>query len=479
MEGNWMARLAAHYATMRTAHPGERLLILFDVDGTIFDSRFLVYHLLKTYDREHGTGWSRGLAADSIDVHESQVAHLVERMGMPRADADRLLAWYETHQWASEFLVEAPRPYPGVLEVIRWFQLQPDTYVGINTGRPESWRADTMRSLSRIASDYRVTFDPELVYLNRGESVRAGKAAALEHFRRLGYRVFAFVDNEPENLASVGAADPGGEILLLHADTLFESSRRHLPPESVTGTSYDLTQLIGDRGLPPHIAYAWRGAGEDVGRFLASWVEWGECEARFDPTTHRIIERRRSFGEAPLGADEQLESLEAILARIRGAGKKVKIDLSAGGALVGEVLDLAAALGFADEDLWFSGNVEDLGEEGFGALSRARPGAVRQCAADFLGPLIASAPGKAREILQMYASWGINRFSLRWRMPQLRKAHARLEEWGFAIDLRAVPDLAAFLSALLLLPRSITADFDFPQWRDRDVRPQRKAGPRG
>jgi len=32
------------------------------------------------------------------------------------------------------------------------------------------------------------------------------------------------------------------------------------------------------------------------------------------------------------------------------------------------------------------------------------------------------------------------------------------------MNIYAVPNLAAFLQAALLLPRSLTADFNFPQW---------------
>jgi hypothetical protein len=40
----------------------------------------------------------------------------------------------------------------------------------------------------------------------------------------------------------------------------------------------------------------------------------------------------------------------------------------------------------------------------------------------------------------------------------------RLEEGGCEINVYGVPDLEAFLDASLLLPRSVTADFNFPDW---------------
>ena len=68
----------------------------------------------------------------------------------------------------------------GVLEVIRWFQLQPKTYVGLNTGRPESIRADTLRSLNKLGKEYRVQFSDELLHKNRGGEVDSNIVALLQ-----------------------------------------------------------------------------------------------------------------------------------------------------------------------------------------------------------------------------------------------------------------------------------------------------------
>jgi hypothetical protein len=48
--------------------------------------------------------------------------------------------------------------------------------------------------------------------------------------------------------------------------------------------------------------------------------------------------------------------------------------------------------------------------------------------------------------------------------PRTRRLFDQLQRWSHDVNIYAVPDLAAFLQAALLLPRSLTADFDFPQW---------------
>jgi hypothetical protein len=58
----------------------------------------------------------------------------------------------------------------------------------------------------------------------------------------------------------------------------------------------------------------------------------------------------------------------------------------------------------------------------------------------------------------------VNRWSLDWRTPGIRELMDRLEERGWEVNVYGVPDLEAFLEASLLLPRSVTADFNFPDW---------------
>ena len=67
-------------------------------------------------------------------------------------------------------------------------------------------------------------------------------------------------------------------------------------------------------------------------------------------------------------------------------------------------------------------------------------------------------------LVDMLSSWGVNRFSVGWANPHARLLLDRLDGWGRDTNLYAVPDLEQFLRAVLLLPRSITADFNFPEW---------------
>ena len=70
-------------------------------------------------------------------------------------------------------------------------------------------------------------------------------------------------------------------------------------------------------------------------------------------------------------------------------------------------------------------------------------------------------------MLEEFRSWGINRFSMSWLSQSLsgtnpREVSDKLALWGYDINLYKVPDLEAFLHAVLMMPRSVTADYDSP-----------------
>jgi len=469
MKKNWMAELTYHYEKTRRQYPQDRLMILFDIDGTILDMRYMVLHVLKAFDKKQSTNFFRKLNVSDITVHENQVDSFLEELRIPSEKQKEIIKWYNQHRWSSEYILQSHHPFSGVLEVIRWFQLQPNTFVGLNTGRPESILSDTLRSLNKLGKEYKLQFTDELLHMNpQGweQEVENSKVDGVRYFQKIGYRIFAFVDNEPDNLKAVSNIDPDQEILLLHANTIFESKRTRLPSRTVKGKTYDITELIPEKELPQHIQFVWHGINDEVNlrQFLASEITWGECDVRMDPIANELILRHDSFVEIPLDADEEWFSLDRLLRRLLKTGKSIKLDLKAGGILVDKVLKFIESYSFDESRLWFNGNVERLQEQGFRKLASTHPNAILQCPVDFLAPLVSSAPEKAKEILDMFITWGINRFSINWKTQDMRNFFDQMDKWGFEVNIYNVPDLESFLEVVLLMPRSITSDFNFPKW---------------
>lgn len=246
----WMNELADHYEKTRTAYSQEKLLIVFDIDGTILDMRHMILYVLRDFDKLLGTQYFQNLEFHDIDFHEDHVSLLLERLSIPWSDRRTILALFEERLISATAFPKSQRPFHGALDVVRWFQGQPNTFVGLNTGRPESLRVNTLDTLNEWGKLHDVFFPDDLLYMRRSHNIDGishAKVAGMDYFKQSGYRIFAFLDNEPENLKAVSDADPDGTILLLHADTIFKSHIDNIPKRAVKGSIYDLRRLVAER----------------------------------------------------------------------------------------------------------------------------------------------------------------------------------------------------------------------------------------
>lgn len=243
---NWMRTLGLYYETMRALYPDEKLLIVFDIDGTIIDMRYMVLDALRKFDKISSTGYFKNLELSDIYVDENTIGRLLIGMKLPLNVIVRFQAWYSAYRTSPRAILESHKPFKGVMEVIKWFQERKNTCVALNTGRPENIRGTTLKLLNTIGKDYDVSFKNELLYMNPYDwntKCTGIKAEGMEYFKSKGYKIFAFIDNEPENLKSVHEKIDTREILLLHASTIYNSSYDMLPKEAVSGNIYDLDAL--------------------------------------------------------------------------------------------------------------------------------------------------------------------------------------------------------------------------------------------
>ncbi|MCL4237529.1 MAG: hypothetical protein KJ047_04695 [Anaerolineae bacterium] len=404
---NWMAALAAHCKRARQQHPGDRLLVVFDADGALIDRR-----------RSFGA---------------------------------------------------ALRPYSGALETVRWLETGLDCAVGLVSARPESARAEVLAALNALGVARRVVFEDARLRLRPDGGAgdeSAARAAGVRAFQAAGWRVVAVLDSAPEALAAVAAQDEAGEMLLLHAALDGAARAGALPPRALSGGAYRLADLIAERDLPPDVGLVWHGLNDEpnVRQFLASDIVWGECDVHLDPRSDRLVLHHDRLDDAPTEDVAALLTLDDLLARMRERGKAVKLDLKGGGPLIGRALALIERHGFDDDHLWLNGYLRFLGEAGVRQLAEARPGAILQAPVDFMGALAVSLPDHTQAILATLRGWGMNRFSLDFMSAERPQFYDLMLRWGFEVNLYGVVDLETFLAAVLLHPRSVTTDFNFPQW---------------
>ena len=137
-------------------------------------------------------------------------------------------------------------------------------------------RENTLKSLNTLGKEYRIEFKSEFLVMHPartpeewGWDAKDTKVKGMEYFIDKGFRIIAFIDNEPENLAIVDDAGYD-DVLLLHADTFFHSKRRK---PLISGKEYDITQLITEKQVyRERVQFVWHGlyTQQDLVKYLLS-----------------------------------------------------------------------------------------------------------------------------------------------------------------------------------------------------------------
>lgn len=453
---DWMERLAYQYKKYRMIYPNDKLMIVFDIDGTILDMRFLILHVLKEFDKNHGTSHFKDIRTSDIDFHEDHISSLLDKLNIKQEDQEVILSNYESLLISSTAVLEAHRPFRGVLDVIRWFQLQPNTYVGLNTGRPESLRFNTLNALNNLAKEYRVVFRDDLLFMKpdspQSEIIRS-KCQGIEHFKNMGYRVFAMVDNEPEILHAIHQANEEKDILLLHADTIFKSQNTFISGNVAKGKFYNLSKLITHRDLPKHIQFVWKWdyTNEGLEYFLNSPIHWVELDL------HRFQSHR--YNKTNFNNSNSM--LIKYISILKEHNKCIKFDINEKIFFSENIKNILEDCGIDHSNLWFHGDINDPGLEMFRALRSMYPESIISCPVDIISAYMGQYSLQAKEILSIFQGNGINRFSLNWRTHGKRLVFNMLRQWRMEIDIYNTNNLESFLQAALLLPNSITMHIDF------------------
>jgi hypothetical protein len=245
---------------------------------------------------------------------------------------------------------------------------------------------------------------------------------------------------------------------------MFESQRRD-GFRVIEGISYELGGLISEDRLREHVELVWHGVNdaENMRQFLGSGITWAEVDLRRDPMG-RLVLRHDGFDERPWNRHERSLLARPTVEALAAAGRSIKIDVKENDDTLRATLDVMDELGLGADRVWFNGDIDVVGGAGFEAFRARYPGARTSCPIDFLVPLLRAASSEADVVLERLRSWGVSRLSVRWA-KDVRRTIDELERRGWETNVYAVPDLQSFLEAAILLPTSVTADFNFPAWR--------------
>ena len=130
---NWIRVLGLHYETTRALYPEDKLMIVFDIDGTIIDMRCMILHALKTFDRKNKTKYFHNLKLNDINVDENTVGRLLADLKIPLPVRKSFLKWYAKYKTSPGSILESHKPFKGVMDIIQWFYRRSNVCIGLNT----------------------------------------------------------------------------------------------------------------------------------------------------------------------------------------------------------------------------------------------------------------------------------------------------------------------------------------------------------
>ncbi|MFB6346987.1 MAG: hypothetical protein ABEK50_14775 [bacterium] len=460
---NWMKSLAEHYEnvrkTFREKNEYKNLIVLFDIDGTILDHRKTIFHLLKEYDRRRNTALFKGLNPEDIYVSENHLNRLLERYDLTEERVNDVINFYDENRWSEDVILNSHKPYRGVMDVIRWFQLQPNTEVGLNTARPESLREQTLKSLNLLGEEYKVTFSSELLHMNTGgwDNVRESKIEGIRYFQEEDFRIVAFLDNEPANLSALAEAHFEQDFLLLHAETCFDSNPDLLPESSLSGQNYGITGLIQSQAEPNRIQFIWDNLDteQSLDRFLDSSVRWGKFPVRRDPETDELILRVDDYNQSPRRRENPL-TLNAALKELKEHDKSIQFELNIEDPNLPTLTQVMDRHDLPDK-IGFRIGVDRLRSHTFNSFLYSYSDATVEVTIDFMQQLLLGHPEKAHLMVDMLReNRPVNTFSVQWQTYGKKRIVQKLKEWNAPINLSNIPGLREFLEVDRLHPDSVT-----------------------
>lgn len=345
-----------------------------------------------------------------------------------------------------------------VFLTLRWYQIQKSVELCIASYNPNAGSYSLLRSIRRYAQNTGFVADDTL-HVVTSEDLAENKSSpedVVTHIRQQGMRVIVYLGGE-------NFTPDSDDVLNLNFNEIFAPTDVN-PAQVVPDSS--LTHLITEKELPDKMQLCWHGINdrENLRQFLKSDVRWGEVDIRNNPNTNRLMARHDSFKKSPKFPGEEVLELSEALDRFREQDRSVKIDFKQGGEVVDRVIEILREKGFRDSELWFHADAWVIGISGFRKITSAFPDAVIQTTIDRLAFWIATFPFIGKWLMRILSGWSMNRFLLTWESRYKVTVLQRMEKWGYPVNFYQIPNLEEFLKAVLLVPASITTDFNFPEW---------------
>ncbi|QDU84286.1 hypothetical protein Pla163_13930 [Planctomycetes bacterium Pla163] len=457
----WLERLSAHVERRRRAQPDAELAVLIDVDGSILDLRPGLAALLFDWDARRGTSYFDGLEAGEIQTGEAGLRRLFERRGLDHAARAELLVECERFAWSPEAVIGAHQPCLGMLEVLRWMQMQPRVFVVLNSSRSQTRRDETLQALRTLCRHYGMGLAEDRVRLNPfgdgSDGVRS-KLAGIEHFKSRGLVPIAVVDDDTEALVQIDRHLAGDDVLCLLAEPFGRPTTALTPRVCVTEE--------GENVPVDAVSILWDGLAtmDDLELFGAANVPWAQATI--------VRDTCGQLSTVPVdGPGLEFEELIGAFAQL-GRGLRLSFEEPAAAS---RALGSIGLLRFPWERVSVRLRSDQLTDQWFERLDPYSAQVAIAVDGAFLAPLCSLAPDLVASALLRLREKGVARIVLPSGAVELAALAPLVRASGLELELATSGGIAPYVDAVLVGPEAVSTGFERERSRAGEGADSRRA----
>lgn len=447
----WPARLAAHVERRRRLAPEAELAVLIDVDGSLLDLRPGLVALLNAWDAARGTESFRGLEPAEFDAGEAGLRRLFERRGLDHAARAELLVECERFAWSPQAVLGAHQPCLGMLEVLRWMQMQPGVFVVLNSSRPDAQREETLQALRTLCRHYGMGLAEDRVHLNPAGDGSGGvrsKLAGIEHFKARGLVPIAVVDDDARALEQIGRHLVGDDVLCLVAKPFGRPSGALTA--RAPGTDDPSSVPVSAASIAA-VSILWDGLAtmDDLELFGAANVPWAQVTI--------VRDSCGQLGTRPAaGPALEFEELVGAFAQL-GRGLRLSFEEPTAAS---RALGSVGLLRFPWEHVSVHLRSDQLTSAWFERLEPYSEHIAIAVDGAFLAPLSSVAPDLAASALLRLRDLGVARLVVPSDAVELAAFAPLVRASGLELELSTRGGIAPYVDAVLAGPDAVSTEFE-------------------
>ncbi len=193
----------------RRTRAGEKVVVVFDIDDTLADTRYRTLALARAFDEANGTSHFANLTVDQVARTGEETAR---RLGLPESVVRAFDAYWDVGFWKAESLVH-DQPMKEIVELAKKADAAGARVLYL-TGRVQAVERGTLAQLRRFGlpdvNATNVISKPSLRHYTP-----AFKAERLDAWMKRGFYVSFFFTESRRDIAHLQRAEPKVPCVLL------------------------------------------------------------------------------------------------------------------------------------------------------------------------------------------------------------------------------------------------------------------------